>query len=75
MVQEVCRWYHWSNKQNTFVTKWELAYHEVLDITKSYSNITRSILADKDAITLNKELQSKNMKEYYEAVKHVFDFF
>ena len=61
-------------KWNAFVTEWELAYHEVIDISKSYSNITRSILAERDAATLNKELRSKNMKEYYEAVKQVFDF-
>ena len=56
-------------KQNAFVTEWELAYHEVLDISKSYSNITRSILAETDTTKLKKELQSKNMKKYYEAVK------
>ena len=61
-------------KQNTFVTEWELAYHEVLDIRKSYSNITRSILAETDATTLNKKLRSKNMNEYYEAVKQAVDF-
>ena len=61
-------------KQSAFVTEWELAYHEVLDISKSYSNITRSILAETDATALNNELRSKNMKEYYEAVKQVFDF-
>ena len=53
-------------KQNAYVTEWELAYHEVLDISK--------ILAETDARTLSKELPSKNMKEYYEAVKQVFDF-
>ena len=56
-------------KQNAFVTEWELAYHEVLDISESYSNITRSILAETDTTKLKKELQSKNMKKYYEAVK------
>ena len=30
-------------KKNAFVTEWELGYHEVLDISKSYSNITRSV--------------------------------
>ena len=45
-------------KQNAFVTEWELAYHEVLEISQSYSNITRSILAETDATTLNKELRS-----------------
>ena len=40
-----------------------------LDISKSYSNITRSILAETDETALNKELGSKNMKDYYEAVK------
>ena len=53
-------------KQNAFVTEWELAYH------KSYSDIT--ILEETDGTTLNKELRSKNMKEYYEAVKHVLYF-
>ena len=43
-------------KQNTFVREWELAYHEVLDISKSYSNITRSILAETDTTALKKEL-------------------
>ena len=62
-------------KQNAFVTEWELAYHEVLTISKSYSNITRSILVETDTTKLNKELWSKNMKKYYEAVKQVFDFF
>ena len=40
------------------MTEWELAYHEVLEISQSYSNITRSILAETDATTLNKELRS-----------------
>ena len=31
-------------------------------------------MAETVATTLNKGLQSKNMKEYYEAVKQVFDF-
>ena len=43
-------------KQNAFVTEWELAYHEVLTISKSYSNITRSILVEADTTKLNKEL-------------------
>ena len=61
-------------KQNVFVTEQELAYHEILDFRKSCNNITRSVLAETVATTLNKGLQSKNMKEYYEAVKQVFDF-
>ena len=39
-------------KKNALVTEWELAYHEVLDISKSYSNITRSVLAETDATAL-----------------------
>ena len=61
-------------KQNVFVTEQELAYHEILDFRKSCNNITRSVLAETVATTLNKGLQNKNMKEYYEAVKQVFDF-
>ena len=51
------------------MTEWELAYHESQDISKSYSNIARLILAETDATALSKELQSKNMNEYYEAVQ------
>ena len=61
-------------KQNVFVTEQELAYHEILDFRKSCNNITRSVLAETVATTLNKGLQNKNMKEYYEAVKQDFDF-
>ena len=49
-------------KQNASVTDWKLAYHEVLDISKSCSNITRSILAKTIATTLGKALRNKNMK-------------
>ena len=59
-------------KQNPFLAEWDQAYHGVLDISKSYSNITRSILAEIDATTWKKELHSKNMKEYYEVVKQAF---
>ena len=55
-------------KHNAFVTVWGLAYHEGLDVSKSYSNITKSILAETYATLLSKELKRKNMKEYYEAV-------
>ena len=61
-------------KQQAFVTEWELAYHEVLAISKCYNNITKSVLAETDAKILNKELRSKNMKEYHDAVKQVFNF-
>ena len=43
-------------KQNAFVTECELAYHKVLNISKSYSNIAKSFLAETDATTLNNEL-------------------
>ena len=58
-------------KQNTFVTEWELACYDVIDVSKNCSNITRSILAETDTTTMNKELWSK---EYYEAMKEVFNF-
>ena len=61
-------------KHNAFLTEWELAYYDVLDLSKNRSNITRSNLAETDATTLNKELWSKSMKEYYEAMKQAFDF-
>ena len=62
-------------KQNAFMTEWEPPYHEVLDISKTRSNTIRSIQAETDAITMNKELQSKNMKDYYEVLKQVLNFF
>ena len=64
----------YQTKQNAFVTEQELVENEVLDTSKSSSNITGSILAETDTATLDKELQRKSMKEYYEAVKQVFDF-
>ena len=33
-------------KQNAFLTEWESAYLKVLDISRSYSNFTKSILAE-----------------------------
>ena len=36
-------------KQEAFVTEWELAYHEVLSISKCHKEITGSQLANSDA--------------------------
>ena len=72
-VQEGCRWFHWSNKKQRFCEWMGTSIPWVLDISKRYSIITKSLLEETDATTLNKELWSKNMKEYYEAVKQVFD--
>ena len=46
---------------------------QVFNISKSCSNITRSVLTEADTTIFNKELWKKNMKKFYEAVKQVFD--
>lgn len=43
-------------KHKVFLTEWKLAYQEVLDISKSCSNIKKSIPADNDTTKLNKAL-------------------
>lgn len=43
-------------KHKVFLTEWKLTYQEVLDISKSCSNITKSVLAENDTTKLNKAL-------------------
>ena len=61
-------------KHQTYVTEWELAYHEVLAISKSYGEIWESVLANTDANLLYKELRNRNIWEYKEAVNKFFLF-
>ena len=61
-------------KHQAYVTEWELAYHEVLAISNCYSNITKSVLVETDAIPLHKELSSNKILEYREAVEKVVTF-
>ena len=72
-VQEDFRWYHWSKKTERFFDWMGTSIPQVPDTSKSCSIITRSVLAEGDATTLNKEVWNKNMKEYYVAVRLVFD--
>ena len=43
-------------KHKVFFTEWKLAYQEVLEISKSCSNIAKSIPAENDTTKLNKAL-------------------
>ena len=61
-------------KHQAYVTEWELAYHEVLAISKSYGEISESVLANTDANLLYKELRNRNIWEYIEAVNKFFLF-
>ena len=61
-------------KQEAFVTEWELAYHEVLSISKCHKEITGSQLANSDADLPHRELSSRSIAEYHEAVNKVINF-
>ena len=61
-------------KQEAFVTEWELAYHEVLAISKRYKEITGSQLANSDADFIHRELTARSIVEYNEALSKVINF-
>ena len=67
-------WIIGQTKHEVFVTEWELAYHEVMAISKNYGKISRSVLVNTDANPLHKELRNRNFWEYQEAVNKVFLF-
>ena len=48
-------------KHQTYVTEWELAYHEVLAISKSYGEISKSVLVNTDVNPSHKELRNRNI--------------
>ena len=61
-------------RQEAFVTEWELAYHKVLSISKCHKEITGSQLANSDADLPHRELLSRSITEYHEAVNKVINF-
>ena len=61
-------------KQEVFVTEWELAYHEVLAISKCYRNITGSLLANSEADLPYRKFTTRSVAEYNEAVNKVITF-
>ena len=61
-------------KQEAFVTEWELAYHEVLAISKCHKEITSSQLASSDAELTHRELTVRSVVEYNEAASKVINF-
>ena len=48
-------------KHQAYVTEWELAYHEVLAISKSYGEISKSVLLNADGNPSHKELRNRNI--------------
>ena len=50
-------------KQEAFVTEWELAYHEVLAISKCYKDITGSLLANSEANLPHRKLTTRSVAE------------
>ena len=56
-------------KHKAYVTAWDLAYQEVLAISKCYGEILKSILANTDANSLDKELRNRNISEYNDITK------
>ena len=62
-------------KHQAYVTAWELAYDEVLAISKGYGEISISVLANTDANPLCKELRIRNISEYNNIKKQQIIFF
>ena len=62
------------SKQEAFVTEWELAYHEVLAISKCHKEITGSQLASSDTELTHRELTARSIAEYNEAASKVINF-
>ena len=57
-------------KHQTYVTTWELAYHEVaLPVSKEYGEISKSVLANTGANPLHKELRNINISVYNEITR------
>ena len=48
-------------EDQVYVTERELAYHEVLAISKGYGEISKSILANTDPNLLHKEFRNGNI--------------
>ena len=61
-------------KHEALVTEWELAYHEVLAISKCHKDITGSLLANSEADLPHRELTTRSVAEYNEAVNKVITF-
>ena len=60
--------------QEVFVTEWELAYHELIAISKCHKDITGSLLANSKADLPHCELTTRSIAEYNEAVNKVITF-
>ena len=56
-------------KHQTYITASKLAYQEVLVISKSYREISKSVLANTDANPLRKELKNGNISECNDKTK------
>ena len=56
-------------KHQAYVTALELAYQEVLAISKSYGEISKSVLANTDVNPLHKELKDRNISERNDITK------
>ena len=61
-------------KHEAFVTEWELAYHEVLVISKCHKDITGSLLANSEADLPHRELTTRSVAEYNKAVNKIITF-
>ena len=61
-------------KQQAYITESDLAYHEVLKISRCFNNLTRSYVTEADAALLYKELRKKNILEYKKGVENAYKF-
>ena len=56
-------------KQDSYITEWELTYHEVLAISNCYNDLTKSALFSSDTVLHHRELREQSIKECNESVE------
>ena len=61
-------------KKESYVTEWELVYHEVLSISRCFADLTKSALFKSVAVLLHHELGGHSADEFNESVEKVACF-
>ena len=56
-------------KKESYVTEWELVYHEVLSISRCFADMTKSALFKSDAVSLHHEHGGHSTDEFNESVE------
>ena len=61
-------------KKDSFVTEWELVYHEVLSISNCFVDLTKSAPFNSDAVLLHHELGGHSADEFNQSLQKVASF-